>query len=113
MNKLYKIEDLVKEILEESEPAREDDFILVANVYYKIAPEIINIPFGKVMLGHKALGLPYFESIRRTRQKLQAENENLKPRKEVQDARLNETSKYINYAIDYKPTLKNLIDKED
>lgn len=113
MNKLYKIEDLVREVLEESEPAREDDFILVANVYYKIDPEIIHIPFGKVMLGHKDLGLLYFESIRRTRQKLQAQFDNLKPRKEVQDARLNETTKYMDYAIDYKPTLKNLIDKED
>lgn len=55
MSKLYKIEKLVKEVLEESKAAREDDFILVANVYYKIDPEIINIPFGKVMLGHKDL----------------------------------------------------------
>lgn len=99
MNKLYKVEDIVYQVLKENEMARKDDFVLVAEVYNKIQPLIFNVSFNQVMLAHKELGLPYFESISRARRKLQAMYEDLKPSKEVEDARINETATYIDYAI--------------
>lgn len=114
MNKLYKVEDTVKEVLKEVPAARDDDFVLVAHVYYKLDPEIVGTPFNIVMLGHKELGLPYFESISRARRKLQAEYEELRATKEVEEARLNKTSDYINYSIDgYNPTFMKFVDSMD
>ena len=100
MKRLYKVEEIVKGILEEDEETRGDDFLLINEVYKKINPEVEDMSFAEVMTKHKSLRLPYFETVRRTRQKLQADNEELRPPQEVQDARLNETTEYIEYAID-------------
>lgn len=114
MSKLRRIEPIVRQVLEENEAARKDDFLLVAEVYSKLVPESANMPFGVVMLGHKSLNLPYFETIRRTRQKLQASNEELRPSQEVQDARYNETKEYIDYAIDgYNNTFSRFVDSQE
>lgn len=113
MNKLYKVEDTVKEVLKAVPAARDDDFVLVAEVYYKLDPSIVGTPFNVVMLGHKELGLPYFESISRARRKLQAKYEELRPSKEVEDARINKQSDYIDYAIDgYNPTFMKFVDSQ-
>lgn len=98
MNKLYKVEDIVYQVLKEVSEARKDDFVLVAEVYNRIQPLINNVSFNRVMLGHKELGLPYFESISRARRRLQSIFEELRPSKEVQDARLEEQLVYREYA---------------
>ena len=98
MNKLYKVEDIVYQVLKEVPEARKDDFVLVAEVYNRIQPLINNVSFNRVMLGHKELGLPYFESISRARRRLQNIFEELRPSKEVQDARLEEQLVYMEYA---------------
>lgn len=98
MNRIKKLEPIIKEVLEEVEEARSDDFLLVAEVYNRIVPECANMPFAAVMLGHKSLKLPYFESIRRTRQKLQARDESLKPSEAVQIARVAKEAEYIKYS---------------
>lgn len=111
MNKLYKVEEMVKEVLEEVPAARDDDFVLLAHCYYKLNPEVVGTPFNVVMLGHKEFGLPPFESITRARRKLQANNEELRATKEVETARLNKTADYINYSIDgYNPTFMKFVD---
>lgn len=98
MNKLKRVENAVKQVLEEVEAARSDDFLLVAEVYYRLVPECINMPFAAVMLGHRSMKLPYFESIRRTRQKLQAKYEELKPSEDKQRKRVEESARYIEYS---------------
>ena len=98
MNKLYKVEDIVYQVLKEVPEARKDDFVLVAEVYNKIQPLINNVSFNQVMLAHKDLGLPYFESISRARRRLQNIFEELRPSKEVQDARLEEQLVYREYS---------------
>lgn len=114
MNKIKNTEFIVKVVLEEMPETREDDFLLVAEVYCKMKPDIITLPFNLVMLNHKDFKLPYFETITRARRKLQAENQSLRASEEVQDARINETREYINYAIDgYNPTFKGFIDHID
>ena len=115
MSRLYKIEDIVKEILKEMPETRDDDFRLVAEVYFKLNPDIVNLSFPMVMLAHKTLNLPYFESITRSRRKLQAEFEELRPSKEVEEARINKQSDYINYAIDSNrnSNFMNFVDSQD
>ena len=98
MNKLYKVEDIVYQVLKEVPEARKDDFVLVAEVYNKIQPLIFNVSFNQVMLAHKELGLPYFESISRARRRLQSIFEELRPSKEVQEARNEEQLIYREYA---------------
>ena len=98
MNKLYKVEDIVYQVLKEVPEARKDDFVLVAEVYNRIQPLIFNVPFNQVMLAHKELGLPYFESISRARRRLQSIFEELRPSQEVQEARLEEQLIYREYA---------------
>lgn len=67
---MKQVRPLVKEILTEYPSARDDDFILVALVYQRYY-HIGSAPFLNVMIHHKELGLPSFESIRRSRQWLQ------------------------------------------
>lgn len=111
MSRLYKIEDVVKKVLTEIPETRDDDFKLIAEVYFKMNFNIMNTSFALMMLGHKEFGLPPFESITRARRKLQATYEELKASEEVQDARLNETSEYINYAIDgYSSNFMKFVD---
>lgn len=98
MNKLYKVEDIVYQVLKEVPEARKDDFVLVAEVYNRIQPLINNVSFNRVMLSHKELGLPYFESISRARRRLQSIFEELRPSQEVQEARDEEQLVYREYA---------------
>ena len=62
---------LVKEILEEDEKARNSDNHLIIKVYEKIYPPIDKMLFTVVVNNCKDYGLPSFETIRRTRQKIQ------------------------------------------
>ena len=55
--------------------------------------------FRDVMVNHRDYGLPYFESVRRTRPKLQNKYPELRPSKEVQDARRQEEEDYREYAL--------------
>ena len=114
MSSLYKVQDMVYKVLAESEEARNDDFVLVSLIYYMINPEVATSSFVDVMLAHKDLHLPPFESIRRTRQKLQAQYEELRPSKEIYEARINKQSDYINYAIDgYSSNFMEMVDNND
>lgn len=98
MNKLYKVEDIVYQVLKEVPEARKDDFVLVAEVYNRIQPLINNVSFNRVMLAHKELGLPYFEGVSRCRRRLQSIFEELRPSQEVQEARDEEQLVYREYA---------------
>ncbi len=69
---MEKTKNMVERILAEYPEARDDDFVLIALVYDKNYG-VSGAGFFETMLNHKALKLPSFESIRRTRQKLQAE----------------------------------------
>ena len=110
MKTLYKVEDMVKKILEDNPKARDDDFLLICEVYQNIDDSLVDKSFKDVMINHKKNRLPYFESIRRTRQRLQAKYNNLRASEEVETARINKTSDYINYAIDgYQTTFKDFI----
>ena len=111
--KLDKIANLVKDILENEPDARSDDMYL----YYLFCTKygfISDNNFYKIFKDshfRNDTGLSVFESVSRARRKIQAENEDLRPSKAVQEARLDKEVEYINYAIDgYNPTFKGFID---
>lgn len=67
-----KVEELVYKILKLNPKTRDDDFVLIAEYYYELCPEILNMKFSEVFLGHKELGLTNFKSIERARRTIQA-----------------------------------------
>ena len=100
MSRCGKVEPTVKEVLETMPETRADDFKLLYEVYKKLLPEVDTLSFKEVMLNHNDLGLPYFESVRRTRPKLQNKYPNLLPPREVQEAREELEEEYRDYALD-------------
>lgn len=100
MTNIYKTEAIVKKVLKEYEDSRADDFVLIYRVYKEINESaMIRELFCEVMLNHKLYELPPFESISRARRKLQAQHEELRANKKIDEARLNKTIEYKNYAI--------------
>ena len=72
MKNIKRVSDIVKDILENVPKTRNSDDELYFEVCKKINPEAMAKPFYMVVLQRKAHSLPPFESVRRTRQKLQA-----------------------------------------
>lgn len=76
MNKATELKtttDLVKDILANIPGTRNSDDFLYFKVCERINPTIIYRPFYIVILNRKKYSFPSFETVRRTRQKLQAE----------------------------------------
>lgn len=78
---------LVKEILKTEPETRNSDSALYSKVVEKLNKSALDRPFGEVMANLKAMGLPGFETVRRTRQKLQEIDPDLKACDVVQDYR--------------------------
>lgn len=113
-NNLYKIEDIVKEVLQKDIESRSDDFVLIYRVYLAINENaVVRLPFYELMLNHNQYNLPVFESITRARRKVQKEHPELSNEKTV-NKRLNATADYIDYAIDgYNPTFMKFVDSQE
>ena len=62
---------IVKKVLNEHPETRDSDSKLICWVYSITNPEVLKLSFSKVMWNSKFYNLPSFETIRRTRQKLQ------------------------------------------
>lgn len=67
------IKALVKSILEQDEQARNSDSFLYFRLLERIDKALLVVPVNDFLLGMNAMGIPPFESVRRTRQKIQAE----------------------------------------
>lgn len=73
MSTLNSLKPIIKEYLEKYPVLRDDDWKLIGAVYNGVYGIGHNMGFLYVMKNHDELGLPSFESIRRTRQKVQEE----------------------------------------
>lgn len=82
-----KIRYLVNEILEQEPETRNSDSALYSKVVEKLNKSAMDKPFGIVMANLKEMGLPGFETVRRTRQKIQELYPDLKACDVVQDYR--------------------------
>lgn len=70
VNKLKQQERIVENILEQVPAARNDDYILYAEVIRRYFPEVEKIGFVSVLENAHALGIPSYESITRNRRKV-------------------------------------------
>lgn len=98
MQKLKTIEDKVKAILTSQTDTRDDDMKLYLCVCRYCQPSIGTMSFETVMTQCRSLGIPCFESVRRTRQKLQAQNPELLGTARVKKLRAAREQVYRQYA---------------
>lgn len=98
MRNLKTIEGKVKAILEKDEEARNDDMTLYLKVCNTCLKGTGAMPFAEVMLQYRYLGLPSFESVGRTRRKLQAQFPELMGSVRVQKLRAAQEKAYRKYA---------------
>lgn len=99
MSRCSKVGPVVKKVLTEKPYTRDDDFLLIYEVYKEFLPDLDNMSFKDVMLNHKDYKLPYFESVRRTRPKLQNQFSELLSSKIVQEGRRDLEDDYREYAV--------------
>ena len=97
-NKLYEIKALVKQVLEESERTRNSDNELYVEICSRVNPSAMRLPFVMVIGNLESLGLPPFESVRRTRQKIQADYPELRACDEVELYRAENETAYKEFA---------------
>ena len=95
MMELKTIQQKVEEILKQYPGTRDDDRELIQVYYGKYHNIDYYTPFGAVIKNKK---LPSFESIRRTRQKVQSENESLRGTRETEQRRLDAQVDFIEYS---------------
>ena len=101
MKDLKTIESRVRAILANNEEARDDDMILYlmyCNHYGEV--RVGELPFEMVMNNYKVFHIPCFESVRRTRQKIQAATPEIGCSPEVRRARRKQQGKFKAYAND-------------
>ena len=103
MRTLKTVEDKVRSILKEHPEARNDDMKLYLLVCTKCIYETHGLglfSFEYIMNNYKAFGCPCFESVRRTRQKIQASMPELGCTPEVRRARTRHRNEFRLYALD-------------
>lgn len=87
MKNIRRTREVVREILEQFPETRDSDNKLFIKVIEHIDGNLLHRPIEDVLKNSKEYGIPPFESVRRSRQKLQADNEHLRASKTVQEAR--------------------------
>lgn len=95
MAKILTIHQMVERILRDYPGTRDDDRELIKTLYGKYYGVDYYKPWGAVI---KDKNLPSFESIRRCRQKLQEQIEDLRGSKKSEEARLDKQEEYLEYA---------------
>jgi len=89
---------MVKDILIHYPIARDSDMYLYLRVVKKLNPTAADRPFSEVLLNLENLGLPCFETVRRTRQKLQEKYPKLKGSDKVRSLRSINEEAYKEFA---------------
>lgn len=97
-NKLFETKALVKQVLEENERARNSDNELYVEICYRVNPSVMRLSFESVISNLDLYGLPPFETVRRSRQRIQAECPDLRPCEEVEIFRAENEMAYREFA---------------
>lgn len=115
MNKLYKLEDVIRPILEKDSKAREDDMYLYKE-YLDLKTNGLSDVLLPVIFEEKEYRtknkIASYDSVGRCRRKLQEKNEYLKPKKEVQDQRDIQQMEFFEYATDYSSNFMKFVDSQ-
>lgn len=97
--RFYDTQKIVKEILTVSEAARNSDMLLYSELVKIVAPHAANKPFCEVLTNLHGNSLPPFETVRRTRQKVQADYPWLRCNEDIQIFRNENERAYEEYAV--------------
>ena len=98
MKKQFKRADLlITKILEEYPQTRNSDNLLYLTVIETLGKGNSEKPISLILMNLEELGLPCFETVRRTRQKIQAERDDLKAADKVQDFRTEREIQFREY----------------
>lgn len=97
MAKINTIHNTVLRILEQKPETRADDWLLILEVWKEYV--FTDISVESMFKHHIEFGVPNFESIRRCRQKIQADNPHLVDA-EAKAIRKAEEKEYRKYALD-------------
>lgn len=95
---IYKVEEVVENVLRKHTDTRSDDFILIYRVFNEINESVVvRLPFFEIMLNHNEYKLPAIASIMRARRKIYEKYPYLKPEKatKYREAKVEE---YIEYS---------------
>lgn len=95
MSRLKNLSKQVQQILEDYPITRGDDRLLITTLYIRCYGVRPNAGFGEVM---KDYTLPPFESIRRSRQKIQETRADLRANADVEQIRMDLQEEYIEFA---------------
>ena len=87
------LNELVTQVLKDHPDARDDDFKVIGYVIKAVCPQAMNLTLGQASWNHSKLNLPSFETIRRTRQKIQHDRPEL--RGELYLKRMEKQAEYI------------------
>lgn len=101
MNKATEIkttQDVVKDVLESDMMARNSDDYLIYAVCKRINPMCLGMPFESVIRHRKDLGLPVFETIRRTGQRMREKHPELAGNGRVEAERKKNEAVFKEYA---------------
>lgn len=98
MIKLKTTQEKVRAVLTSRPEARDDDMKLYLYVCDYCMPAVGTMPFETVMTQYRSFGIPCFESVRRTRQKLQARYPELSGTARVKKLRVAQEQVYRQYA---------------
>lgn len=100
MKNIRQTQSVVRKILEQHPETRNSDNLLYIKVIESIDNDLIYKPMKEVLLHAKAYGIPPFESVRRARQKLQADFPELRAKKEIEAERTTNEHIVKSYATD-------------
>ena len=99
---LYSTNKIVKEILETNIPARNSDTYLYLQVLYRVGKakgiDVDTISVAEFLKNRSKLGIACFETVRRARQKIQAEHPELASSESVQAQKIINERVYRAYA---------------
>lgn len=98
LRELNTVRAIVKDVLEEDMQARNSDMHLYIKICERINPEALSEPFGFVLENLKEMDLPNFETVRRSRQKLQEDNKEYSASANVEAQRMLNEDAFRNFA---------------
>lgn len=87
LTELMTVSETVKELLEDIPDTRNDDGLLYVLVCNRINPTASELSFADALINRKHYNLPTPETVRRTRQKMQAEFPELSGSRKCREAR--------------------------
>ena len=100
LKEIRKTSFLVKQILESNPKARDSDMILYLLVCKNRNKDVLKMRFGYVICNLRKLGLPAFETVRRTRQKVQSKYPRLCGSYTVGAMRMLNEEEYKKYSVE-------------